>query len=353
MESPPDNSVNLGLLNTIKSEKIAITPYEVDDGLFRPFKAKPKVAADMSSIAPLGQIPNKGNIPSAGPALEGAIMRDINSGEPFKDPLDRTDRRQRRLQMSTGLDKPFTPMVAKPKMPTEKNKLNSVSLETMRPSDMVTWMDNVTNNEWRLYNEPETILRDAQIANGGASLSSTAHNKLLACMAVIHTDAFFDYWHLFEKMCVAFNNTTPNFAFMDELSPGEIGFAISEVDKIRESHPDYAMEVKLYIACKCQEDGLIVLPSPLSHFQEVLDKMSFRRETKEEYINLKLDIEDALQAGQIDISKTDAVSVGVAKFMATKWICENGPQAWETAEEKLEKWEPYLASGGRNENDTR
>ena len=327
MEAPPNGIVTPAALANIKSEKIAITPYEVSDGLFRPYVAKPKekVAGDIGQapqIPALGQLGKLPEISSAGPGYEASMTDDVHTGL-IPDAAKRLVQRQTRIQKRTG----GTPYPLKHIKPIEK--LNSMAIETMKPSELVEWMDQVTNKEWRVYTEPDTIIRDAQIASGGSTLSSTAHNKLLACTAVINTDAFFDYWHLFEKICVAFNNTTPNFAFMDELHPGQIGFAINEVDKIRESHPDYTMEVKLYVALKCQEEGLIVLPYPLSHFQEILDKLNIRKETREEYINLKLDVENALQANDIDISKTDSISVAVSRFMACKWSCENGPQEYE------------------------
>lgn len=328
MELPPSNVVTPGRLIEAKKNKPKIEPYVVESGLFEQPKPKEKIAADIAPIGRIAEIPARRQ---ADRDFDSAMTRAVTNNVGM---VPATERKTRADQLAVTLD---TVARRTGQKVTAKKKVGFLDLETMHPSDLVTWLDQVTNKDWRLYKEPDTILKDAQIANGGMSLSTSVHNKILACKAVTDTNAFFNYWHLFEKICVAFNNITPNFVFFDDLSPSQIGFAINEVDKIRESHPDYAMEIKLYVACKCIEESLILLPHPLSHFQDILDNMMVRKESKEDYINLKVDIESALNTEDLDslLSKTDPVSIGVARFLRTKWLSDNGPQLEQEIDENI------------------
>jgi hypothetical protein len=100
---------------------------------------------------------------------------------------------------------------------------------------------------------------------------------------------------------------------------------------MREKHPDFANEIKLYVAIKCKEDHLTVLPSPLSHFQEALDSFFLKGPNRAAYVHLKVETDQALKEDLANLTD-DAVGVAVSRFLVAKFYIDKYPNLPEAVE---------------------
>ena len=208
-------------------------------------------------------------------------------------------------------------------------------IERLTPSKLVKLLDAQTNKDWRNWIEPDTTKSEVETFLG-FPLSDSLDNKIHAIKVVMINDFFFEHWHVFEKVCVAFNDRIPNFKYFDDLEVCEIGFAVKEAMLVRESHPDFSNEVKNYIGAKAFDEGLILLPKPLSHYQENLDKFYFNlgNERKADYIHLKLEMEELLHKNNLSELKEDAIGVGLARYIKTMFYIQSYPNLPLFAEEE-------------------
>jgi len=92
--------------------------------------------------------------------------------------------------------------------------------------------------------------------------------KINAVKCLLMVDSFWKEWNVFAPVVKAFNNLITNFSMMEECSPGEMAWAVSEADKIR--NEDFSDEVILYIRACCHSQGLILFPEQLSFAHVVI-----------------------------------------------------------------------------------
>jgi len=138
--------------------------------------------------------------------------------------------------------------------------------EQISPSALGDIVSDRYGKEWLNWT-PETTRQTIQ-RDFVTEINPVNWEKLHAIKLLLLTD---DFWHdcnVFAVVVKAFNNLIPNFKFMEECSPGEMAWAVSEAEKIRSE--TFSDEVILYIRACCHSHGLILFPEQLSFAHVVI-----------------------------------------------------------------------------------
>ena len=123
--------------------------------------------------------------------------------------------------------------------------------------------------------EPETLWSELE-----EDLVEQSKNKLQAIQVVLSNNLFWKDWTTFEKICLAFNNGTPRFDAIEDVSPAQMAYAIRIAYELRRhaqlpgKMPVFSEEVLDYIAIRSYLDGIVYLPKPLDVAQARLNDIT-------------------------------------------------------------------------------
>lgn len=183
-------------------------------------------------------------------------------------------------------------------------------LHNFTPKELFTKLTDMYGKDWYAW-EPETIWKEIELAKFYDLDTECVRSKIQAIQTIVSNDSFWKEWHVFEKICLAFNNITPKFDIIEDVSPAQMAYGMRMANEIRGSAylpgkaPSYSVEVKIYIATRCYLDGLVYIPKPLDIAQKHLNEITQMPE-------LAAHIE--AYAMQIDAKiEENAVSIGAIK----------------------------------------
>lgn len=127
--------------------------------------------------------------------------------------------------------------------------------------------------EW----SPQT-LRPTVEADFKSQVHPVNWEKIFAVGTLLLTDDAWLEWNVFAPIVKALNHQIPSFSMSSECSPGELAWAVVEMNRIRE-HP-YGDEVALFARASCLNHGLVLFPeelrfaqTPLGSEEERLEKL--------------------------------------------------------------------------------
>lgn len=110
--------------------------------------------------------------------------------------------------------------------------------------------------------EPETLQIEIK-EELGYEPNERMKNIIGAFQTTLKTNYPFELWHVFEKVCHAFNENPVSFAVIQPCEPHEISLTYKLLAEIRPKMHDYTDDVCGYIAACAQNAGLVFLPSEL------------------------------------------------------------------------------------------
>lgn len=135
---------------------------------------------------------------------------------------------------------------------------------------------------------PETLYQTIRV-DFDTSISAISKDKIEAAKLLHVSDSFWRSWEVFEKVALAFNGMTPMFDRVQDLSVGQITFALMQAREIRKE--EFQDEILYYIAARAKEQGFIYLPPPTDVAQEKLDELN-----PSEIVPLKAEIRERWDA---------------------------------------------------------
>lgn len=156
--------------------------------------------------------------------------------------------------------------------------------------------------------EPESIW--LELKDEGVDLSPINRDKLMAVLTLIQTGSF--YWDaaVFENTIMAFEHEHSSPEVLQEASPAQIAWGISEAELIlsRNSKEEgtFDHEPTQYTAVSMHRAGLVVAPDLLEFAQEELDKLNrghtdLKEEIQKRWKALDKDKLDQLELGETPI----------------------------------------------------
>jgi hypothetical protein len=131
------------------------------------------------------------------------------------------------------------------------------------PSYLGDTLSDRYNTSWLEWS-PETIWQTIE-QDFMTEIHPVVKEKIGAVQTLLNTDDFWREWHIFEKVCKAFNSVIPNFTMMEPCSPGEMALAVEEAAKLRK-YP-FSPEVIAYVRANCLSHGMAVFPVQLMFAQ--------------------------------------------------------------------------------------
>lgn len=136
------------------------------------------------------------------------------------------------------------------------------------------------NRDWWDW-EPETIWQTLD-RDHAIEPSEAVKNIVQALQMVVSTDQAFEHWHVFEKVCHAFNENQVHFGAMQPVEMDEAARAVKILQTIRPK-AEFDSEVCTYIAACAKNSGIVYLPQDLfpGCSQDALDGMNNNIELKE------------------------------------------------------------------------
>jgi len=124
--------------------------------------------------------------------------------------------------------------------------------------------------------EPEALFEE--LDDGGVSTTALLQDKLMAAIAVKHTDEFYLSPQVFENTCTAFGNAVVLVDVVQEPEVRHMAWAMYEVNKLREdtdkSLKEPTEEIAKFVAVVLHRAGLVVAPDLLKFAQEHLDDLN-------------------------------------------------------------------------------
>jgi len=165
---------------------------------------------------------------------------------------------------------PSADAIAAPPVPTEpKRQATAFSTSTATPYELDRILIEVYGTDWLEW-LPETLWATLR-EDFETQLSALNRDKVSAAKLLHLNDAFWRYWETFEKVVVAFNNLTPLFDRVQDLSVGQMVWAVRQANEIRKE--PFEEEVARYVAARAKEEGFVWLPPPLEFAQPFLDTL--------------------------------------------------------------------------------
>jgi hypothetical protein len=141
--------------------------------------------------------------------------------------------------------------------------------------------------EWLDW-EPETIWQTIRM-DWNTQISRINMDKIMAAKLLHVSDSFWRNWDVFQNVVLAFNNVTPLFDRVQDVTVGQVMHALNQAAEIRKE--EFQTEVKYYIAHQAREEGFLWLPSPADLAQKELDQLN-----PPEMVPLKQEIRDRWEA---------------------------------------------------------
>jgi len=128
-------------------------------------------------------------------------------------------------------------------------------------------LNNKYGDKWLLW-LPETLKKELEVSQY-LIFDEILWNKIRALRALLYSDLYFEYFHIFEKFIITFNNRIPNFSIFEPVAPHEIVWGIFVTNNIRQDK--FSEEVKIYIDTVFKRNG-ILFPHPIVDFNKTFVK---------------------------------------------------------------------------------
>lgn len=168
--------------------------------------------------------------------------------------------------------------------------------------------------------EPESIW--LELKDEGIDLSPINRDKLMATLTLIQTGSF--YWDaaVFENTIMAFEHQYSSPEVLQEASPAQIAWGISEAEIILERNDKekgvFDHEPTQYTAVSLHRAGLVVAPDLLEFAQEELDKLNRGNLDIKEEVQKRWKALDKTRLDQLELSETPVdVQIG---YLAAVYI---------------------------------
>ncbi len=167
----------------------------------------------------------------------------------------------------------------------------------------IEWLEWVPETIWKMIREDW----DTQI-------SKINKDKVMAAQLLHVSDEFWRHWEVFHKVVLAFNNVTPLFDRVQDVSVAQIIHAIAQAHELRKE--EFQDEILYYIANQAKQEGLIWLPPSLEFAQKALDELN-----PDQVATFKIEIRERWEALEdSDLTKIefgeDLYGVHLAKLAA-------------------------------------
>lgn len=129
----------------------------------------------------------------------------------------------------------------------------------------LTELDRLYGKEYLDF-EPDTFRSDLGV-------SDETLTRIMAGVALKTTSRFWNNIVVFEKIALALNNRSVSFAEYQELSPGEMAWAVTEAGLITDPEP-LDDDIQIYIAKRLYDEGYDLPPFPLGEVQDELNAIN-------------------------------------------------------------------------------
>lgn len=129
----------------------------------------------------------------------------------------------------------------------------------------LTELDRLYSKEYLDF-EPDTFRSDLGVSNETLA-------RIMAGVALKTTSRFWNNIVVFEKIALALNNRSVSFAEYQELSPGEVAWAVTEAGLITDPEP-LDDDIQIYIAKRLYDEGYDLPPFPLGEVQDELNAIN-------------------------------------------------------------------------------
>ena len=122
--------------------------------------------------------------------------------------------------------------------------------------------------------EPETLWRTIE-QDLDTEADEEVKNLIQAFQLIVHTNAPFEHWHIFEKVGHALNANPVDFGIVQPLELDEAAWTVHVLKTMRPQQP-FDDEVDAYIAACAKGAGVVYLPPELfpADAQAALDRMN-------------------------------------------------------------------------------
>lgn len=144
--------------------------------------------------------------------------------------------------------------------------------DDVHPLALSWFMASRYGNDWTDW-EPETI-KQSIVQDTNVEVSDIVANKLAAIQAVVkQPQKVMSDWHIFEKVCVAFDGNEPRMTIIEDLSPEALNFGKLCIDGILNGRSEPSPELSTYVACRLHDAGMVATPLPLAFADAELQKL--------------------------------------------------------------------------------
>jgi len=191
-----------------------------------------------------------------------APLRDLDDADSDLPPAD--------LPIAAPAAKAAPVAVVKAKPPERAKESSFFSTSRSTPIELDRTLIDKYGVEWLDW-EPETITQSIR-QDWNTQISRINMDKIMASKLLHVSDEFWRHWEVFQKVVLSFNNITPLFDRVQEVTVAQIVHALNQVGEIRKE--EFQDEVLYYIATMAKEEGFIWLPSPLEPAQKHLDELN-------------------------------------------------------------------------------
>jgi len=121
--------------------------------------------------------------------------------------------------------------------------------------------------------EPETLKKEILHVFRAPSISEHNWNKIQAVRTLGMSTAFWEEWHVFEKVIQALNNCIPRFDVGQKCTMSKLMAGVDMANSIQKEK--FSDEVERYVAACAIDEGVTYLPDPLDFAQTVLSAPKF------------------------------------------------------------------------------
>jgi len=134
--------------------------------------------------------------------------------------------------------------------------------DDIHPLVLHDFLNKLFKSSWILW-IPETIYKELNSLN--YFFDRVVKDKIMALKVIYKIDYFWEHFHVFEKVCVVFNDREAFFNQVQKLMIEEIYFANYVANKLR-PNMEYSPEVIEFIKVNFKEEGQIYSPKELDVF---------------------------------------------------------------------------------------
>ena len=138
--------------------------------------------------------------------------------------------------------------------------------DSLHVSTYITVLDREYGQDYLVF-EPETLKSELHPTDA-------VLDKIQAGITLKTTSMFWNDIVVFEKVALALNNRSVSFGEYQDISPGEIAWAVVEAGLIDKDKNTFSDDIKTYISRKLFDAGYVLAPYPLHGIQAALDEMT-------------------------------------------------------------------------------